>query len=321
MNNIIGIRNLTKNYGKLKALDNISLNIPEGIVALIGPNGSGKTTLINIIIGFIKPDAGEITVFGFNPWRNGHLVRRLVNVLHEKPSFPKWFTGLEYLLYAADLYGLSNPRDRIYEVASWLNIERELNRRVGEYSAGMIQRLGLVQVLLNEPKLIILDEPTANLDPIGRMEVLNLVRKLRKDRKVSFILSSHILPELEKVCDFLVLLHYGRLLLASDVKKLLSIQPPIEYKLISNDNQLLLDIGRKAGLSVELRENGVILKAMRQDDLIKVLRLASDSGLTIRYVEPEWNIIETIYFSILKEGGTRQLTLQDAQYNRKDSGS
>ncbi|MEM1547475.1 MAG: ABC transporter ATP-binding protein [Thermoproteota archaeon] len=300
MSNIISIRNLTKNYGKLRALDNISLNIPEGIVALIGPNGSGKTTLINIIIGLVKPDAGEITVFGFDPWRNGHLVRRLVNVLHEKPSFPKWFTGLEYLLYAADLYGLSNPRDRIYEVASWLNIGNDLNRRVGEYSAGMVQRLGLAQVLLNEPRLIILDEPTANLDPAGRMEVLNLVRRLKKDKKVSFILSSHILPELGRVCDFLVLLHYGKLLLASDVENLLSIQPSIEYKIISNDNRLLFDIGTKAGLNMELCEDSVVLKAVDPDGLINILRLASNSGLTIRYVEPEKNIIEAIYFSILK---------------------
>jgi ABC-2 type transport system ATP-binding protein len=298
---MINIRNLTKIYGKLRALDNISLDIPKDIVALVGPNGSGKTTLINIILGLVKPDAGEIAVLGIDPWRDGHLVRRLINVLHEKPSFPKWFTGLEYLLYAAGLYGVSNPRDRIYEVASWLNIASELNRRVGEYSAGMVQRLGLAQVLLNEPKLIILDEPTANLDPVGRIEVLNLVKTLKKDRGVSFILSSHILPELARVCDFLVFLHYGRLLLASDVKSLLPAQPPIEYKIITNNNQLLFDTGVKAGLSMELHEESVVLKSMEPDDLTKVLRLASNSGLTIRHIEPEKSIIETIYLSVLKE--------------------
>ncbi|MEM2584588.1 MAG: hypothetical protein QXP99_03555, partial [Thermoproteota archaeon] len=156
------------------------------------------------------------------------------------------------------------------------------------------------QVLLNEPRLIILDEPTANLDPAGRMEVLNLVRRLKKDKKVSFILSSHILPELGRVCDFLVLLHYGKLLLASDVENLLSIQPSIEYKIISNDNRLLFDIGTKAGLNMELCEDSVVLKAVDPDGLINILRLASNSGLTIRYVEPEKNIIEAIYFSILK---------------------
>ncbi|MBO3840749.1 MAG: ATP-binding cassette domain-containing protein, partial [Candidatus Brockarchaeota archaeon] len=181
------------------------------------------------------------------------------------------------------------------------------NRRVGEYSAGMVQRLGLAQVLINEPKLIILDEPTANLDPAGRMEVLNLVRELRRSKKVSFILSSHILPELGRVCDFLVLLHYGRLLIASDVKNLLSIQPPIEYRIISSDNRLLFDIGTRAGLSMELCEDSVVLKAVDPDSLTNILRLASDYGLKIKYVEPEKNIIETIYFSILKgerrEGG------------------
>lgn len=174
-------------------------------------------------------------------------------------------------------------------------------RRVREYSAGMVQRLGLAQVLLNEPKLIILDEPTANLDPVGRIEVLNLVKTLKKDRGISFILSSHILPELARVCDFLVFLHYGRLLLASDVKSLLPAQPPIEYKIITNNNQLLFDTGMKAGLSMELHEESVVLKSMDPDDLTKVLRLASNSGLTMRHIEPEKSIIETIYLSILKE--------------------
>lgn len=116
----------------------------------------------------------------------------------------------------------------------------------------MVQRLGLAQVLLNEPRLIILDEPTANLDPAGRVDVLNLIKALKKNKGISFILSSHILPELGRVCDFLVILHYGKLLPASDVKNLLSIQPPIEYRIISNNNQLLFNIGTKAGLSMEL---------------------------------------------------------------------
>ncbi|MBO3842017.1 MAG: ABC transporter ATP-binding protein [Candidatus Brockarchaeota archaeon] len=308
MNEIMHVRNLTKSYGKIKALDDVSFDMPEGVTALIGPNGSGKTTLINIILGLVKPDAGKITVLGFDPWRNGHLVRGLVSVLHEKPSFPKWFTGLEYLLYAADLYGVLNSRDRVYEVASWLNIASELNRRVGEYSAGMVQRLGLAQVLLNEPKLIILDEPTANLDPAGRIEVLNLIKALKKDKGISFILSSHVLPELARVCDFLVFLHYGRLLLASDMKSLLPVQPPIEYKIITNNNQLLFEMGVKAGLSMELHEDSVVLKNMDPDDLTKVLRLAENSGLTIRHVEPEESIIEAIYLSILREKENRRRT-------------
>ncbi len=302
--NIVSARNLTKNYGRIKALNNVSFGIPEGITALIGPNGSGKTTLINIIMGLIKPDAGEINVLGFDPWRESHLVKRSVNVLHEKPSFPKWYTGLEYLLYVAALHNVPNPRDRVYEVASWLNIASELDRRVGEYSAGMVQRLGLAQVLLNEPKLIILDEPTANLDPAGRIEVLNLIKKLRRDKGISFILSSHILPELARVCDFLVLLHYGNLLLASDVKSLLVTQSSIKYKIIADNDQLLFNIGTKAGLSMELCEDGVIIKAVDQDDLINILRLAKDSGLAIRYLEPDKSIIEEIYLSILRGKNT-----------------
>lgn len=299
---IMSARNLTKNYGRIKALDNVSFDIPEGVAALIGPNGSGKTTLINIILGLLKPDAGEITVLGFDPWRNGHLVRRFVNVLHEKPSFPKWFTGLEYLLYAAELYGIPNPGDKVYEVASQLNIVKELDKRIGEYSAGMVQRLGLAQVMLSEPKLIILDEPTANLDPSGRIEVLNLIKTLRNTKGISFILSSHVLSELERVCDFIVFLHYGHLLLASDVKNLMPFYSNLEYKIVTNDNRLLFDKARNAGFeNVELLEDGVIFKAEDSGRMTEILQFVFNSGLKVEYIEPERRILENIYISILEK--------------------
>ncbi|MGB9759255.1 MAG: ABC transporter ATP-binding protein [Thermoproteota archaeon] len=302
MSSIIHVESLTKKYGKVIALNNISVDIPEGITALIGPNGSGKTTLINLIIGLIKPSIGKISVFGLDPWLNGDRVRELVTVLHEKPRFPSWYTGLEYLLYVANVYGVFNPRDRIQEVASKVGIEKSLHRRIGEYSAGMVQRLALAHVLLSNPKLIILDEPTANLDPKARIEFLDLIINLRKYERISFILSSHVLPELERACNFVVFLHYGRILLASDIKDLVRSSCILEYKIHTNDDLLLFQKAKEVLLgNIELSESGLLLKASTLEEVKSLLKLILDSGLNLNYIAPERSFLETLYLLALNK--------------------
>jgi ABC-2 type transport system ATP-binding protein len=302
MSSIIHVESLTKKYGKVIALNNISVDIPEGITALIGPNGSGKTTLINLIIGLIKPSIGKISVFGLDPWLNGDRVRELVTVLHEKPRFPSWYTGLEYLLYVANVYDVFNPRDRIQEVASKVGIEKSLHRRIGEYSAGMVQRLALAHVLLSNPKLIILDEPTANLDPKARIEFLDLIINLRKYERISFILSSHVLPELERACNFVVFLHYGRILLASDIKDLVRSSCILEYKIHTNDDLLLFQKAKEVLLgNIELSESGLLLKASTLEEVKSLLKLILDSGLNLNYIAPERSFLETLYLLALNK--------------------
>jgi ABC-2 type transport system ATP-binding protein len=302
MDNIINLESLTKKYGKVTALDNISVNIPEGITALIGPNGSGKTTLINLIIGLIKPNKGKISVFDLDPWTCGDRVRELVAVLHEKPRFPSWYTGLEYLLYIANIYDVPNPKDKIQEVSIKVGIEKSLHRRIGEYSAGMVQRLALAQVLLSNPKLIILDEPTANLDPKARIEFLDLIINLRKYEKISFILSSHVLPELERACNFVVFLHYGHALLASNIKDLIRSSCVLDYKIHTSDDSLLFQKAKKVlSENIELSESGLLLKASTPEDIRSLLKLILDSGLTLNYIEPERSFLETLYLSALNK--------------------
>jgi len=302
MNNIIHVECLTKKYGKTVALDNISVDIPEGVIALIGPNGSGKTTFINLLVGLIKPNKGKITVFGLDPWLQGHKVRELVSVLHEKPKFPSWYVGSEYLLYVANVYGISNPKDKIQEVAAKVGIEKSLSKRIGEFSAGMVQRLALAQVLLGNPKLIILDEPTANLDPKARIEILDLIVNLRKKEKVNFILSSHILPELERACNFIIFLHYGRILLASSVKDLISSSCVLEYRIHTDNDQFLLQKAKEIGLkNVASSEVGLLFKAENLEEVKIFFKLMLDNGLNLKYIEPERNFLETLYLSTLEK--------------------
>jgi ABC-2 type transport system ATP-binding protein len=306
LNKIISVKDLTKRYGRIVALNNVSFNIPDGITALIGPNGSGKTTLINIMLGLIKADEGKVNVLGFDPWLQGNRVKEVVSVVHEKPRFPSWYTGSEYLEYVAKLYSTYNPKEKIHEASSLTGIAESLNRRIGEYSAGMVQRLALTQVLLNEPKIIILDEPTANLDPKVRIEILKLIKKLRMEKGINFIISSHILSELEKLCSFIVFLYYGRLLSASDVNSLLSSHIVLEYKIDTTDNAFLLKKIEKMGIGeLELLDNGAIFKAKDPDGVTRLMQIIVENGMKIKYIEPIEGLFEKIYMSLL-DGETVQ---------------
>jgi len=219
---VITAKSLTKHFGETEALRNLSFEIPHGVSGLIGPNGAGKTTTIKILLGLIKPDGGEARVFGFDSWKESLNVRRETGFLPEKTAFYEHMSGFDYLTLIAKLRGLQNPRNEANQVFSLIELEKGTQgRRVREYSAGMRQRLGLAQALLGLPKLVILDEPTSNLDPLGRIQFLEIIGKLSKEADVSFLISSHILPELEKVCSYVVLMDKGSALKTGSLSQLL----------------------------------------------------------------------------------------------------
>jgi len=220
---VIEVENLTKRFGPVEALRNLSFKVPEGVAGLIGPNGAGKTTTIKILTGLLRPDKGNAEVFGLNCWKDSLKIRRKIGFLPEKTAFYDHMTGLGYLILISELKGLQNSRNEASKALSLVELESEAqNRRVREYSAGMRQRLGLAQALLGTPELVILDEPTSNLDPLGRIQFLDVINKLSKEAGVAFLISSHILPELEKVCDYVVLMDKGRALKAGSLNQLLS---------------------------------------------------------------------------------------------------
>jgi ABC-2 type transport system ATP-binding protein len=211
---IIGeFKSVTKRFGSTVALDDLSLKIYRGINGLIGPNGAGKTTSIRLSLGLIKPNMGKAEMFGFDCWSNSCTIRSKVGVLYEKLAFYDHLSGLEQLKLMAKLKGVSVS---LVELKALLKIvELDVgahDRRIGGYSAGMRQRLGLAQALLGKPELVVLDEPTSNLDPLNRAKILELIPFLHKEKDISFLISSHILPELEKVCNNFILMNKGKLL-------------------------------------------------------------------------------------------------------------
>ena len=186
-------------------------------MSLIGPNGAGKTTTIKIILGLLRPDSGEVKVFGQCPWDNPD-IRTLVGVVYEKVYFPTHQTTLDYLKRVCRIFGVSE--DRALEVLKLVDLEGAYDRPIKALSAGMLQKFGIAHALVHKPRLLVADEMTSNLDPQARSSLLDLVVELRKNEGVTFLLSSHILPELSRVCDSVAIISYGKVLASGNLVEL-----------------------------------------------------------------------------------------------------
>lgn len=215
---------LTKRFGKNEALRGLSFKIYKGINGLIGPNGAGKTTAIRLSLGLIKPDTGKAEMFGYDCWKESLEIRQRIGILYEKVAFYDGLSGFDQLSLMAKLKGVAYPSIEVKRVLKLVELEKDAQyRKIAGYSAGMRQRLGLAQALIGEPELVILDEPTSNLDPLGRGQVLSLIKDLQKDKGISFLISSHILSELERVCDNFVLMNKGKTIKEGSLEQLLGI--------------------------------------------------------------------------------------------------
>ncbi|MBS7647723.1 MAG: ABC transporter ATP-binding protein [Candidatus Bathyarchaeia archaeon] len=205
---LVVAENLVKSYGKVRAVEGLSLTLDEGsVTGLIGPNGAGKTTTIKMILGLLKPDSGRVEVFGENPWDNPK-IRTLIGVVHEKAYFPSHQRTADYLRRTCRIFGVSESR--ALEVLKLVDLLEARDRTIKALSAGMLQKFAIAHALINYPRLVIADEMTANLDPQARSSLLDLVLRLNKDEKVTFLLSSHILPELSRVCDSVAIINRGK---------------------------------------------------------------------------------------------------------------
>lgn len=293
---LIEVEGLWKLYGKVEALKGVSLRIDRGITGLIGPNGAGKSTLIKIILGLIRPTRGIVRVFGLDPWVHGELIRKRVGVLHEKPRFPGWTSGYKLLKFVAKLRGVKEAEKEALDVLRLVGLSDVGERSISSYSAGMVQRLGLAQALLGRPDLIILDEPTANLDPKGRVEILEVIREFRIESGSTFLLSTHILSELERVCESIVILHGGRILHRGTLKDLASKYYAYRISIGSEKPMELLsflkDLEYVKEVSVEAGE--VRLRTSDPKSLIKALN-ERNIDFKISYIKEEPGVLERIY--------------------------
>lgn len=219
---VVETQNLTKRYGEIVAVDNLNLKIRAGeVFGILGPNGSGKTTTILMLLGLTEPTEGSARVLGFDPMRQPLEVKSRVGYLPDQVGFYDELTARENLAYTAKLNGLSRPvaQRRIADALERMGLADVADRRVGTFSRGMRQRLGVAEILLKHPQVIILDEPTLGLDPEAAREFLQIIRAF-KEEKITVLLSSHLLHQVQAVCDRVGLFSHGKMVLEGTVPEL-----------------------------------------------------------------------------------------------------
>jgi ABC-2 type transport system ATP-binding protein len=219
---VIETQNLTKRYGKFVAVDSLNLSVQQGeIYGLLGPNGSGKTTTILMLLGLTEPSAGQVRVLGFDPVRQPLSVKARVGYLPDQVGFYDGLTARENLLYIAKLNGLRRAEayQRIDDALGRMGLSEVAENRVGTFSRGMRQRLGVAELLIKQPQIIIMDEPTLGLDPEAARQFLKIIREL-KQSGITILLSSHLLHQVQEVCDRVGLFHRGRIVLEGTVSEL-----------------------------------------------------------------------------------------------------
>lgn len=223
MDTVIDIQELTKSYSETKAVDRLSLQIKRGeIFGLLGPNGAGKSTTILMLLGLSEPDSGTINVLGMNPTREPIPVKRRVGYLPDDVGFYEDLTGIENLMLTARLNRIPDRQanERALKLLEQVGLIHAAHKKTGAYSRGMRQRLGLADVLMKSPDIIILDEPTLGIDPTGMEELLRLIRKLSREQGLTVLLSSHQLHQVQQICDRVGLFVGGRLIAEGNVESL-----------------------------------------------------------------------------------------------------
>lgn len=211
---VIETKGFTKRYGSFLALDGIDLDIPRASVGLLGANGAGKTTLIRSLLGIIKPTSGSARVVGFDTKAQSIKVRERVGYMPEADALPMSTTAADFVGHMAEMSGLPprHARQRAADILYQVGLGEERYRLIKGFSTGMRQRVKLAQAIVHDPHLVFLDEPTAGMDPQGREEMLELVERIYKRMGISIVFSSHILEDIERVCDYVVILDGGRLI-------------------------------------------------------------------------------------------------------------
>jgi ABC-2 type transport system ATP-binding protein len=220
----IGLRGV-----KLRAVDGLNLRVAPGeVYGLLGPNGSGKSTAIKLILGLLQPSAGHCTIFGLPS--DAVAARRDVGYVPEAPNFPAFLTGRELVRYYGRLCGLRGARleTRIGDVIALVDLAAAADRRVGTYSKGMLQRIGLAQAMVHDPKLLILDEPTAGVDPVGAAAIAELILRLKREGR-TVLITSHLLAQIEEICDRIAIIDHGRLVLERAVRELAGVAAPSAF--------------------------------------------------------------------------------------------
>jgi ABC-2 type transport system ATP-binding protein len=294
------ISNLTVRYGQFTALDGFSVTLPEGCIGLLGPNGAGKTTLLKTLLGFVEPAGGGGRVLDLDIRLQGKEIRQRIGLMPEQDCHIPGMSAVMFVAFAGELAGMPKEQAlrRAHEVLEYCGLGEARYRNVETYSTGMKQRIKLAQALVHGPRLLLLDEPTNGLDPQGRVEMLELIRSISHGKGVNVIVSSHLLPDIERTCDQVVLLMRGKLRAQGSVKDLKRIEGhPVDVELLEKSPAFLASIGGLGGEVLEERAYGYRLKlpGLVEEQSVLVMKAARESGAQIRGFAPAERSLEDAF--------------------------
>ena len=296
-------------YGKNQALRNVSARFARGAVGLLGPNGAGKSTMLKALLGFVKPDQGRMSVLGMNVAERPLDIRARVGYMPESDAHIPGMNAVSFVAYCGQLAGLPavDAMQRAHEVLYYVGLGEARYRNIETYSTGMKQRIKLAQALVHDPDLLFLDEPTNGMDPKGRDEMLELVRDLGHNKNVSLILSSHLLPDVEYTCDYVVVMDKGQVAAQGPIDELKGPAGRVFELRIKGDLPAFIEVLRGAGMECHATDEDVMRVFVPSDparverDQRAIFALAARHGAQVRHLRPSVPTLEDVFAKAVGE--------------------
>jgi ABC-2 type transport system ATP-binding protein len=305
MDAVVQLDGVTVIYGKNQALKNVSAKFAKGAVGLLGPNGAGKSTMLKALLGFVKPDQGKMTVLDMDVAQAPLAIRARIGYMPESDSHIPGMNAVSFVAYCGQLAGLPavDAMQRAHEVLYYVGLGEARYRNVETYSTGMKQRIKLAQALVHDPDLLFLDEPTNGMDPKGRDEMLELVRDLGHNKGVSLILSSHLLPDVEFTCDYVVVMDKGRVATQGPIDELKGPSGRVYELRIKGDLRGFLDVLAKTGMESHSTDEDVmrVFVPAAVGDHTAIFKAAAQFGVQVRHLRPSVPTLEDVFAKAIGE--------------------
>ncbi|MDP6606924.1 MAG: ABC transporter ATP-binding protein [Dehalococcoidia bacterium] len=292
---LLSARDLKKHFGSVRALDGVTFDIEQGVTGLLGANGAGKSTTLKLFLGLLRPNSGSADFLAVD---GGDRVtaRQRIGYMPERDCLPDAQPAAEFLTYMAEVSGLPRvaARVRATDVLRHVGLFEERYRPIGTYSTGMKQRVKLAQALVHDPVVILLDEPTAGLDPIGRQDMLDLIRSIRRDFGISIVLSSHLMGDVERTCEWVIVLDAGSVMRTGPVGGFLEETETLIIELSEGEEALAAALATR-GLKTRADGRQLILEGASSEDYDTVRDAVVESGALLYRLAPERHSLTEIF--------------------------
>ncbi|HID57175.1 TPA: ABC transporter ATP-binding protein [Candidatus Poribacteria bacterium] len=304
---VVEVQNLRVRYGDLVALDGVSLKVEGGAVGLLGPNGAGKSTLLKTLLGLLRPDEGRCMLFGQDVSADAKGIRRRIGYMPEENCLIPEMTGVQFVSYMGRLSGMKGEEamSRAHDVLFYVGLGEERYRKLKEYSAGMLQRIKFAQAIVHDPDLLLLDEPTGGMDPPGRREMLELIREVTEDKGINAIISTHLLPDVEGVCDEVILLDRGRLIMQKRMDELRREMKEMYLVRIRGDPDRFGKALSIYGITVISGGEDLRVRMPEGGSPSDILKAACEADVQVRRMEPMRSSLESLLIDL--QGGFDRL--------------